>query len=138
MLTNVNDSMLVMQEEIFGPLLPILPYDTLTEAIRFIKQHPHPLALYYFDHDRDNIARVLNETLSGGVTINDTLLHAGQESLPFGGIGSSGLGQYHGREGFNTFSKLKPVYHQSPVNLLPWIYPPLKKISKLFFNYMSR
>ncbi len=127
LVANVNDGMQVMQEEIFGPILPLVPYDNLDEAIRYVNARPRPLALYYFGNFDDHIQRVLNETIAGGVTINDTILHISQDRLPFGGVGPSGMGAYHGRQGFETFSKLKPIFHQSPVNGLGLFKPPYGK-----------
>ncbi|MBP9655446.1 MAG: coniferyl aldehyde dehydrogenase [Rhodocyclaceae bacterium] len=123
-LLGANDGMLAMQEEIFGPLLPVLPYRELDEAIRYVNARPNPLALYYFDRDRDRIDRVLEQTLSGGVTINDTILHIAQDNLPFGGVGESGKGHYHGFEGFETFSKKKAVFFQSRLNGIGLFKPP--------------
>jgi acyl-CoA reductase-like NAD-dependent aldehyde dehydrogenase len=119
--------MRVMQEEIFGPILPLVPYDNLDEAIRYINVRPRPLALYYFGNFDDHIQQVLNETIAGGVTINDTLLHISQDSLPFGGVGPSGMGAYHGKQGFETFSRMKPIFHQSPVNGIGLFKPPFGK-----------
>jgi acyl-CoA reductase-like NAD-dependent aldehyde dehydrogenase len=117
-------SMRLMQEEIFGPLLPLQTYASLDEAIDFINARPRPLALYYFGNDAMHLERVLTETVAGGVTINETLLHISQDALPFGGVGASGMGAYHGRSGFDTFSKLKPVFHQSRFNALGLLKPP--------------
>ena len=113
-----------MQDEIFGPLLPILPYADLDAAIAYVNRHPRPLALYCFENDAGRRDRVLNETVAGGVTVNDTLLHIAQEELPFGGIGPSGMGQYHGIEGFRTFSKQKAVFYQSGLNAMSLFNPP--------------
>ncbi len=124
LLTGVDDSMSVMQEEIFGPLLPLLPYDTLDEAIAYVAAHPHPLALYLFEQDRALIDRVLARTLAGGVTINDTLYHIAQHGLPFGGVGASGMGGYHGEAGFRTFSHVKPVFQQARFNGVGLLNPP--------------
>lgn len=110
---NPTETMAVMQEEIFGPVLPVLLYDTLDEALATINAHPRPLALYYFDEDSQRQDHVLQHTLSGGVTINDCLLHLGQHNLPFGGVGPSGMGHYHGFDGFETFSKKRGVMVQS-------------------------
>jgi acyl-CoA reductase-like NAD-dependent aldehyde dehydrogenase len=123
-LTGVTDEMRVMREEIFGPLLPVVPYRALDEAIAFVNLRPRPLALYVFDHDRATVDRVLAETVSGGVTVNETILHIAQEDLPFGGVGPSGMGEYHGRAGFETFSKRKAVFRQSRVNGLKLFHPP--------------
>lgn len=122
------DSSRVMQEEIFGPILPLVPYRSLEEALAFVNARPHPLALYFFERDRRLIGQVLASTASGGVTINDTLLHAAQDDLPFGGVGPSGLGAYHGRQGFVTFSHLKPVFRQSRINAMSLFAPPYGRL----------
>jgi acyl-CoA reductase-like NAD-dependent aldehyde dehydrogenase len=114
----------VMREEIFGPVLPVLPYRTRDEAIAFVNARPRPLALYVFDHDRSAVDEVLARTVSGGATVNDTILHIAQDELPFGGVGASGMGEYHGRAGFETFSKRKAVFHQSRLNALKLLQPP--------------
>jgi coniferyl-aldehyde dehydrogenase len=123
-LTGVKPGMRVMQEEIFGPLLPIVPYTSIGEAIDYVNARPRPLALYLFDDDQSHIDSVLARTTAGGVTINDTLLHIAQESLPFGGVGPSGMGAYHGYEGFLAFSKMKPVFRQSRFNGVALFNPP--------------
>jgi acyl-CoA reductase-like NAD-dependent aldehyde dehydrogenase len=127
LLTGVDDRMTVMREEIFGPLLPLVPYRELDEAIAFVNARPRPLALYVFDHDRNEVEKVVSGTVSGGVTVNDTILHIAQDDLPFGGVGESGMGHYHGREGFDTFSKHKAVFHQSHLNGLKLFRPPYGK-----------
>jgi acyl-CoA reductase-like NAD-dependent aldehyde dehydrogenase len=124
LMLGASDEMAVMQEEIFGPLLPLVPYGTIDEAIAYVNARPRPLALYMFDDDRRNVEAVLERTVSGGVSVNDTLLHIAQDNLPFGGVGASGMGHYHGRDGFNTFSKLKPVFRQSRLNGLALLMPP--------------
>lgn len=121
---DATEAMLVMQEEIFGPILPVIPYDTLDDALSFINDRPRPLALYVFDSNQTRIDRVLRETTSGGVSINDVMLHAIQADLPFGGIGASGIGAYHGREGFEVFTKKKPVFYQSRLSAVPVLRPP--------------
>jgi coniferyl-aldehyde dehydrogenase len=132
LLLEVSDDMLVMQDEIFGPLLPIVPYDHIEHAFDYINQRPRPLALYYFGYDKAEQNRVLEQTHSGGVCVNDTLLHVAQDDLPFGGIGASGMGHYHGHEGFLTFSKAKGVFIKQRFNAARLIYPPYgKPIQKL-------
>ena len=116
--------MQVMQREIFGPLLPIRSYRSMDEVLHHINDRPSPLALYLFSNDRRLQEQVLSQTLSGGVTLNDTLLHSGQHHLPFGGVGASGMGHYHGREGFLTFSKLRPVFRQGPLRTVNFLQPP--------------
>jgi coniferyl-aldehyde dehydrogenase len=126
-LTQVDDSMRAMQDEIFGPILPVVPYRTLDDAIRVVQSRPRPLALYCFGRDRRDIDRVLRETHSGGATVNDVILHIAQDDLPFGGIGPSGMGHYHGRDGFLAFSKSKGVFVQSRVNGIGLFNPPYGK-----------
>jgi acyl-CoA reductase-like NAD-dependent aldehyde dehydrogenase len=134
----VSDDMRVMQEEIFGPLLPLVPYRHLDEALGYVAEHPHPLAMYYFDDDRARIARVLRDSMAGGVTVNDTMLHIAQDELPFGGVGASGMGQYHGEDGFRTFSKRKGVFLQSRLNGL-WLFkPPFGKLVDTLLKLMLR
>jgi coniferyl-aldehyde dehydrogenase len=123
-LLHPKDDMIVMQEEIFGPILPIFTYEKLDEAIDYVNDHPRPLALYYFDNSQRRIDQVLRETVSGGVTVNDVMLHVAQSDLPFGGAGPSGIGAYHGREGFETFTKKKPVFYQSRLNAMSLLRPP--------------
>ncbi|HSC79966.1 MAG TPA: aldehyde dehydrogenase family protein, partial [Chitinolyticbacter sp.] len=110
LLRDPGDDLQVMQDEIFGPLLPIKPYQSMDDVLAFINARPRPLALYYFGTDADEEAQVLNRTCSGGVTLNDVMVHAGIESLPFGGVGHSGMGAYHGIDGFRTFSHAKAVF----------------------------
>ncbi len=137
-LLNVNDDMRVMQDEIFGPLLPILPYADLDAAIAYVNRHPRPLALYYFGHDGAARDRVLDETVAGGVTVNDTILHIAQEELPFGGVGPSGMGQYHGIEGFRTFSKQKAVFYQSGLNGMSLFNPPYGALFERLTKFLIR
>ncbi|HDZ55529.1 MAG TPA: coniferyl aldehyde dehydrogenase [Pseudomonas xinjiangensis] len=139
LLLNVNDDMKVMQEEIFGPLLPIIPYTTLEQALNYIAERPRPLALYYFGYDKAEQKRVMEQTHAGGMCINDTVFHVAQDDMPFGGVGPSGMGHYHGHEGFLTFSKAKGVYIKQRFNGAKPIYPPyggplLKLIYKLFIR----
>jgi coniferyl-aldehyde dehydrogenase len=119
-----KDEMLLMQEEIFGPVMPILTYEKLDDAINYVNDHPRPLALYYFDNNQRRIDRILQETVAGGVTVNDVMLHVIQPDLPFGGAGPSGVGAYHGREGFDTFTKKKPVFYQSRMSGMSLLRPP--------------
>jgi coniferyl-aldehyde dehydrogenase len=136
--TGVNDEMRLMQEEIFGPLLPVLGYRNLDEARRYVANHPRPLALYYFDYDAARIEQMLNATIAGGVTVNDTIFHIAQDDLPFGGAGSSGMGQYHGAEGFNTFSKRKGVFLQSRLNAAWMLKPPFGQRIDRLLKFMLR
>jgi acyl-CoA reductase-like NAD-dependent aldehyde dehydrogenase len=138
LLFKVDESLRIMQDEIFGPLLPVLPYRDLDEAIAYVNARPRPLALYYFDRDRSNITRVLDHTIAGGVTINDTLLHIAQDDLPFGGVGPSGMGCYHGFEGFQTFSARKSVFRQSRLNGMGLFKPPYGKLFERLIGVLLR
>jgi coniferyl-aldehyde dehydrogenase len=124
---HAKDDSMLMQEEIFGPILPIRTYETLDEAIAYVNDHPRPLALYFFDHDQKRIDKVLRETIAGGVSINETMYHIAQDDLPFGGVGPSGMGHYHAREGFEAFTKKKPVFYQSRINGSALLKPPYGK-----------
>ena len=106
----------VMQEEIFGPVMPIKSYESLDETLDYVNSHDRPLGLYYFGTDQEETQRVLNQTTSGGVTLNDVVMHVAQEDLPFGGVGPSGMGAYHGEDGFRTFSHAKAVFKQATFN----------------------
>lgn len=128
----------LMQDEIFGPVLPLVTYDRLDEAIEYVDQRPRPLALYWFDRDRARTQDALLRTTAGGVTVNDTLLHFAQDSLPFGGVGASGMGHYHGAWGFETFSKLKPVLWQSRLNGAGVFNPPTGAVARALLSQMLR
>jgi coniferyl-aldehyde dehydrogenase len=128
--------MAVMQDEIFGPILPIKEYTETSEAIAYVNANDRPLGLYYFGEDTAEKETVLNSTTSGGVTVNDVIFHIGQEDLPFGGVGPSGMGSYHGRDGFLEFSHKKAVYIQTGSELISILRPPYgekfrKQIDKL-------
>ncbi len=139
LLTEVNDDMLLMQQEIFGPLLPIVTYDSLDQAIQYINQRPRPLALYLFSKNKSVEKQILMSTHAGGVSINDTVNHVAQEDLPFGGIGPSGMGKYHAKEGFLTFSAAKPILKRGFFYSAKSAFPPYGKlvhklIYKIFLN----
>jgi coniferyl-aldehyde dehydrogenase len=137
LLLDVDDEMRVMREEIFGPVLPIVPYDTLADALNYVNQRDRPLALYWFGTDHAARDQVLAGTIAGGVSINDTLLHIAQEGLPFGGIGQSGHGHYHGEFGFRQFSKEKPVFVQSRFSGAGIIRPPYKRSIGRVLGWLS-
>lgn len=126
---NPTDEMKVMQEEIFGPILPVKTYRTIDEAIDYVNAHDRPLGLYYFGQDKSEEERVLTRTISGGVTVNDVVFHNAMEDLPFGGIGPSGMGNYHGQDGFRTFSHARAVYRQPKLDVagLAGFKPPYGK-----------
>ena len=114
----------IMKEEIFGPLFPIMTFDQLDQAIDLVNSLPRPLALYYFSNNAQNQQKILTKTSSGGGCINDTISHIGSQTLPFGGIGDSGMGAYHGRMSFDTFSHSKGILTRSNFIDMPIRYPP--------------
>ena len=136
LITDVNEEMAVMQEEIFGPVLPVVPYETPDEAIEYVNARPHPLAFYYFDENSGRVQRVLEKTLAGGVTVNDCIFHVGQCTLPFGGVGPSGMGRYHGFDGFETFSKKKGVFLQSRWTPLSLLRPPYGATARRMLKFI--
>jgi len=137
LLLNTNSSMKVMQDEIFGPLLPIVTYSSLDEAIEKINNNSRPLALYLFTLNKQTETKILKTTHAGGVCINDTVTHVAQEDLPFGGVGSSGMGKYHAKEGFLTFSAAKPVLKRGRFNSAKAAFPPYGKlIHKLIYRFL--
>jgi coniferyl-aldehyde dehydrogenase len=138
LLTGVDDGMAVMRQEIFGPLLPLLPYDSLDEAIAYVASRPHPLALYVFDEDRSIVDAVLARTQAGGVSVNETILHIAQHHLPFGGAGPSGMGAYHGEDGFRTFSRMKPVFRQARFNPVGMLNPPYGRVFQRMMKLLLR
>lgn len=126
----------VMQEEIFGPLLPLIEYDDIDEAIAFVNRQPQPLALYCFSESREIQDKVLRKTSSGGGCINDTVSHIGSQELPFGGIGESGMGAYHGKASFDTFSHRRGILFRSNLVDMPLRYPPYRdRVSMLQFLF---
>ncbi|MDZ7667598.1 MAG: coniferyl aldehyde dehydrogenase [Desulfotignum sp.] len=132
--TEATPAMRIMQEEIFGPILPVLAYTSLKTVIDYINDRPRPLALYVFTRDRKLSNTVIAHTRSGGVTVNDCALHAVQHDLPFGGTGNSGMGHYHGIEGFLEFSKLRPVFRQAPLSVSSLLTPPYGRVVNRVFQ----
>lgn len=124
-------------KEIFGPILPIRGYLNLNEVIESVNAGPRPLAIYPFSHDKATIAMLLERVISGGVTVNDALYHVGQHDVPFGGVGESGMGHYHGREGFETFSKMRPVFYQTRFSALKLLWPPYGKFADRILAFMT-
>jgi coniferyl-aldehyde dehydrogenase len=129
-----GDELALMHEEIFGPVLPIKTYSRIDEAIDYVNRHPRPLALYYFGANEKERSEVLERTISGGASINETLMHAVVEKLPFGGIGASGMGAYHGEDGFRTFSHRKGVFQQSRFNMLWMLRPPFTRVTDVLIR----
>lgn len=136
LVTGVTDEMTIMTEEIFGPVMPVLPYSEIQEVMDYVNRRERPLALYLFSNDRELADQVIGGTRSGGVTINDCAMHVAQHDVPFGGIGNSGMGHYHGYEGFLEFSKLRPVFRQSRVAV--GLTPPYGIFIRLIYQTIKR
>lgn len=133
-----GDDSRVMQDEIFGPILPIHGYAKLEDALAYVETHDRPLALYPFSHDRGIVETILSRLIAGGVTVNDTLLHFAANDLPFGGIGPSGMGQYHGRAGFDAFTKAMPVLWQARFTATDFIKPPYRGRIDRMIRFLTR
>ena len=118
--------------------MPVVTYEGLNDAIAYVNARPRPLALYFFGTDKTSQRRVVERTISGGVLINDTVLHYAQDDLPFGGIGRSGMGAYHGVEGFKTMSHAKAVFKQARFNVIDLFRPPFSKAFDFLLNFMLR
>ncbi|MEO8281515.1 MAG: coniferyl aldehyde dehydrogenase [Ideonella sp.] len=132
------DSSDLWQREIFGPILPIRGYLNLDQVIDAINAGPRPLAMYPFSNDEATVQRLLDRVMSGGVSVNDALFHVGQHDLPFGGVGESGMGHYHGKEGFQTFSKLRPVFQQARFSTLKFLMPPYGRLADRVLAFLTR
>lgn len=126
--TDLPENATLLTDEIFGPILPLVPYDKLADAIEYVNQRERPLALYVFGNDSSQTQRVLDNTVSGGACVNETLFHLAQPNLPFGGVGSSGMGNYHGQYSFEVFSHQKSVLKQSRLNAISLLLPPYGKV----------
>ena len=131
-----NQTMRIHQEEIFGPILLILTYQDLDAAIAYVNTRPRPLALYYFGHRKEDITKMVKRTISGNLTINTTLMHFVQDDLPFGGVGASGIGAYHGVEGFRAFSHAKGVFKQGPIDFTSLLKPPFGRVARFIINIL--
>jgi len=135
----VNDEMTIMKEEIFGPLLPVKPYREADEVIAYVNAHDRPLAFYPFTNNKRLAERYITRIISGSVGVNEAIVQAGQHDLPFGGVGASGMGHYHGHEGFLTFSKLRPVFRQARISSIQLaMQPPYGKRAKLALDWLFR
>jgi coniferyl-aldehyde dehydrogenase len=135
----VTDEMTIMKEEIFGPLLPIKPYRDADEVIAYVNRGDRPLSFYPFTNDKRLAEHYITHILSGSVGVNEAIVQVGQHDLPFGGVGASGMGHYHGREGFLTFSKLRPVFHQGRISSIQLaLQPPYGKRTRWVLDWMFR
>jgi coniferyl-aldehyde dehydrogenase len=135
---DAREDLALMQDEIFGPILPLVAVDSVDAAIDYVNARPRPLALYHFDRDKARTQRVLERTIAGGVSVNDTVMHIAQNNLPFGGVGPSGMGHYHSREGFLTFTKQKPVLYQARFSSLKMMRPPYRRVADLLLKFLTR
>jgi coniferyl-aldehyde dehydrogenase len=138
MVLDVTEDMTIMQEEIFGPLLPVKTYKSLDDVIAFVNGRDRPLGFYVFTNDQATEEKLVYSTISGGVTVNNCMLHVAQHDMPFGGIGSSGMGHYHGYEGFLEFSKLRPVFKNPRLSLLHMFYPPYTAKHRTLLNLLIK
>lgn len=135
---DTSENMTIRNRETFGPFLMVLTYKNPQEVIDYVNSKDRPLAFYPFSNDKKLVDMYLDRVMSGGVTVNDALFHVGQHDLPFGGVGASGMGHYHGYDGFVTFSKMRPVYYQAPFSAMQWLRPPYGKFATFVFNLMVK
>ena len=138
LILGADERLAVMRDEIFGPILPLVAVESVDAAIDYVNARPRPLALYHFDNDAARTERVLQRTVAGGVAVNETVLHFAQSKLPFGGIGPSGMGHYHGEEGFLTFSKQKPVLYQARLSGMALMRPPYRGLADFIVKFLTR
>ncbi|MEP6939410.1 MAG: coniferyl aldehyde dehydrogenase [Rudaea sp.] len=138
LIVGANESLAVMRDEIFGPILPLIAIDSVDAAIDYVNARPRPLALYHFDDDKARAEQVLDRTVAGGAAVNETVLQFVQSRLPFGGIGPSGMGHYHGEEGFLTFSKQKPVLYQARFSSMKAMRPPYRGLADFIVKFLTR
>ena len=136
-LINIKDNSKILKEEIFGPIFPVIEFNDLDKVINTINNGEHPLALYYFSNNKKKIEKVINETISGGVTINDVIMHILSKNLPFGGVGNSGMGAYHGKESFNTFTHNKSVFKRSNLMEFSLRFPPYKNKLEIVKKFLK-
>lgn len=138
MVLNTNEDMIIRRRETFGPLLMVLTYQDPADVIRYVNAGPQPLALYPFSNDSELVERYIDRIPSGGVTVNDALLHVVQNDLPFGGLGQSGMGHYHGKEGFEACSKMRPVFHQARFSSFKFFAPPYGKFADRAVRFLMK
>ena len=124
--------------EIFGPVLPVIGYTDIDTVVAAINDGPRPLALYPFSNNKKKIQHLIEHVMSGGVTVNDGILHTAQHDMPFGGVGDSGMGHYHGYEGFVTFSKMRPVFYQAPFSAIKFLWPPYGKFATKYLDFLTK
>jgi coniferyl-aldehyde dehydrogenase len=136
---DANSDMELMRREIFGPILPVRLYDRLEEVVDFVNAGDRPLAIYPFTRNAATRDALVSRVMSGGVAVNEPMLHIAQHDMPFGGVGASGMGHYHGREGFDTFSKLRPIFEQGPLSPVQLVFqPPYSGLSRRLVDFMIK
>jgi coniferyl-aldehyde dehydrogenase len=135
---NAPDDCELRTREIFGPVLPVIGYKNIEDTIDAINSGPRPLALYPFSNNKKKIQHLITHVMSGGVTVNDGILHTAQHDMPFGGVGDSGMGHYHGYEGFVTFSKMRPVFYQAPFSAIKFLWPPYGKFATKYLDFLTK
>ena len=139
LVNNCNEDMLLMQQEIFGPILPVIPYDHFDEVVQYINARPRPLALYLYSFNKKLQHKILTSTHAGGVCLNDAAFHVANDDLPFGGVGASGMGSYHGEEGFKTFSHAKSVFSRGRISFAHLLFQPFgRAIHNLVYKWFLR
>jgi coniferyl-aldehyde dehydrogenase len=135
---DTTEDMIVRQRETFGPILMVLSYQDPQEVIDYVNERDRPLAFYPFSKNDKLVQRYIDHIMSGGVSVNDALFHVAQHDIPFGGVGPSGMGHYHGYEGFISCSKLRPVFYQANVNAMKFMAPPYGKFADRIFNVLLK
>jgi len=135
---NVPHDCALHTREIFGPILPVIGYAELGEVIKSINAGPRPLAFYPFTHQTHTVDKLIKHVMSGGVGVNDALFHTTQHTLPFGGVGDSGMGHYHGHDGFVTFSKMRPVFYQARLSGMRFMWPPYGKLVDRYLKFLLK
>jgi coniferyl-aldehyde dehydrogenase len=135
---NVPPNCALQMREIFGPVLPVIGYANLEEVVQIINPGPHPLAFYPFSDQRSTVDDLIMRVMSGGVGVNDALFHTTQHTLPFGGVGESGMGHYHGHDGFVTFSKMRPIFYQARHTSTRFMWPPYGQLVDRYLKFLTR
>jgi coniferyl-aldehyde dehydrogenase len=135
---NVPHDCALHTREIFGPILPVIGYTDINAVVTSINAGPHPLAFYPFTHKNDTVDHLVKHVMSGGVGVNDALFHAAQHDLPFGGVGHSGMGHYHGHDGFVTFSKMRPIFYQPRLTSMRLMWPPYRQLADKYLKFLLK
>ncbi len=135
---DTTDNMTIRNRETFGPIMMVLTYKDAEEVVNYINAQDRPLAFYPFTKNSELASMYIDRIMSGGVTVNDALFHVAQHDLPFGGVGASGMGHYHGYEGFVTFSKLRPVFYQANFSVMKYLGAPYGKLANIVYEFLAK